>query len=64
MEAIIRVELGSSVSKMSTKEVKKRHFAYLLRRNPSLFIELANDENVQLKKFCYCSYRKQYYKTI
>ena len=50
MEAIMRVELGSSVSSMSTKELKRDTLLFA-RRNPSLFIELANDENVQLRNF-------------
>jgi len=50
MEAIMRVELGSSVSKMSTKELKRDSLLFA-RRNPALFIELANDENVQLRNF-------------
>jgi len=50
MEAIMRVELGSSVSTMSTKELKRDTLLFA-RRNPQLFIELANDENVQLRNF-------------
>ena len=50
MEAIMRVEVGSSVSKMSTKELKRDTLLFA-RRNPQLFIELANDENVQLRNF-------------
>lgn len=49
-EAIMRVEVGSKVSKMSSKELK-RDLLLFARRNPSLFIELANDENVQLRNF-------------
>ena len=50
MEAIMRVEIGSSVSKMSTKELKRDTLLFA-KRNPQLFIELANDENVQLRNF-------------
>ena len=50
MEAIMRVEIGSQVSKMSTKELKRDTLLFA-RRNPALFIELANDENVQLRNF-------------
>jgi len=46
-EAIVRVEVGSRV-KMSSKEIK-RDLVLLARRNPSLFLELANDDNVQLR---------------
>ena len=49
-EAILRVESGSSVSKMSSKELK-RDLMLFARSNPSLFIELANDENVTLRNF-------------
>jgi hypothetical protein len=49
-EAIMRVELGSAVSKMSSKEIK-RDLMLFAKRNPALFIELANDDNVQLRNF-------------
>jgi len=47
-EAIVRVEVGSRVNKMSSKEIK-RDLLLFARRNPSLFLELANDDNVQLR---------------
>ena len=47
-EAILRVEVGSEVSKMSSKEIK-RDLVLMARNNPELFIELANDENVGLR---------------
>ena len=47
-EAILRVEQGSRVSKMSSKELK-RDLMLLAKSNPELFIELANDENVGLR---------------
>ena len=47
-EAIVRVEVGSDVGKMSSKELK-RDLLLLARKNPALFIELANDENVHLR---------------
>lgn len=49
-EAIMRVENGSAVSKMSSKELK-RDLLVFAKRNPRLFLELANDENVQLRNF-------------
>ena len=49
-EAILRVEVGSSVTKMSSKELK-RDLLLFARNNPRLFIELANDDNVQLRNF-------------
>tara|TARA_Y100000015_G_scaffold42070_1_gene49019 strand:+ start:401 stop:1255 length:855 start_codon:yes stop_codon:yes gene_type:complete len=47
-EAIMRVELGSKVSEMSSKEIK-RDLLVFAKRNPMLFLELANDENVNLR---------------
>ena len=49
-EAIMRVEKGSEVSKMSSKELK-RDLLVFARRNPDLFLELATDDNVQLRNF-------------
>ena len=49
-EAIMRVEVGSEVSKMSSKELK-RDLMIFANENPQVFIELANDENVQLRNF-------------
>ena len=48
IEAIMRVEVGSKVSQMSSKELK-RDLLLFAKNNPSLFVELANDENVQLR---------------
>ena len=48
IEAIMRVEIGSKVSQMSSKELK-RDLLLFAKKNPSLFVELANDENVQLR---------------
>jgi hypothetical protein len=47
-EAIVRVEVGSRVNKMSSKEIK-RDLLLFAKRNPVLFLELANDDNVQLR---------------
>ena len=49
-EAIMRVEKGSEVSKMSSKELKRDSLVFA-RRNPVLFLELASDDNVQLRNF-------------
>ena len=49
-EAIMRVEIGSKVSDMSSKELKRDLLLYA-KRNPELFLELVNDENVQLRNF-------------
>lgn len=50
MEAIMRVEIGSRVSSMSSSELK-RDLLIFAKRNPSLFLELVNDDNVQLRNF-------------
>jgi len=47
-EAILRVDLGSKVSKMSSKEIRRDVLIYA-KENPQLFLELANDENVELR---------------
>jgi hypothetical protein len=47
-EAILRVEKGSEVNSMSSKELK-RDLLIFARNNPGLFINLANDDNVQLR---------------
>ena len=49
-EAIMRVEVGSKVSEMSSKELKRDLLLYA-KRNPILFLELVNDDNVQLRNF-------------
>ena len=49
-EAVMRVEIGSSVSSMSSKELKRDLLLYA-KRNPRLFLELLNDDNVVLRNF-------------
>ena len=49
-EAILRVEKGSAVSNMKSKELK-RDLLLFAKRKPGLFLNLANDENVQLRNF-------------
>jgi len=49
-EAILRVEQGSVVSTLSSKELK-RDILIFAKNNPKLFISLANDENVILRNF-------------
>tara|TARA_Y100000361_G_C11079316_1_gene300135 strand:+ start:37 stop:885 length:849 start_codon:yes stop_codon:yes gene_type:complete len=49
-EAIMRVEIGSKVSEMSSKELRRDLLLYA-RRNPELFLELLNDDNVVLRNF-------------
>ena len=49
-EAIMRAEIGSDVSKLSSKELR-RDLLVFARNNPKLFLELADDENVMLRNF-------------
>ena len=49
-EAIMRVEKGSEVSRLSSKELK-RDLLVFASNNPKLFLELADDENVMLRNF-------------
>ena len=49
-EAVLRVEMGSKVSGMSSKELKRDLLLYA-KKNPVLFLELVNDDNVQLRNF-------------
>ena len=49
-EAVMRVEIGSRVSEMSSKELKRDLLLYA-KRNPKLFLELVTDENVMLRNF-------------
>ena len=50
VEAVMRVEVGSRVSDMSSKELKRDLLLYA-KKNPGLFLELVNDENVMLRNF-------------
>ena len=47
-EAIVRTDVGSAVTKMTSKEIK-RDLMVFARNNPSLFLELANDENLNIR---------------
>ena len=48
LEAIMRTELGSSVAKMSSKELKRDAYRFA-KHNPELFMEVANDEDIKLR---------------
>lgn len=50
LEAILRVEFGNEVDKLSSKELKRDGLLFA-KRNPMLFVELASDENVELRNF-------------
>ncbi len=47
-EAILRVEVGGAVSKMTSKEIK-RDILLMARNNPGVFLELLQDDNVELR---------------
>jgi len=47
-EAILRVEIGSKVSNMTSKEIK-RDVLLMARRNPLMFLELIQDDNIELR---------------
>ena len=49
-EAIMRVEIGSKVADLSSKELRRDLLLYA-KRNPALFLESVNDDNVQLRNF-------------
>ena len=49
-EAVMRVEIGSKVSEMSSKELK-RDLLLFAKRNPRLFLDLVSDDNVMLRNF-------------
>lgn len=48
LEAIMRTELGSSVAKLSSKELKRDAYKFA-KSNPNLFLELAEDEDIKLR---------------
>ena len=47
-EAVLRVDKGNKVSEMTSKEIKRDVLLYA-KKNPKLFMELAADNNVQLR---------------
>ena len=49
-EAIMRVEMGSEVDRISSKELR-RDLLVFAKRNPILFLELVEDDNIQLRNF-------------
>ena len=50
MEAVMRVEIGSRVSEMTYKELK-RDLLIFAKKNPKLFLELVTDDAIQLRNF-------------
>jgi hypothetical protein len=49
-EAVMRAEIGSRVSTMTSKELR-RDMLLFARKNPRLFLELVTDDNVMLRNF-------------
>ena len=49
-EAIMRTEVGSKVSKMASKELR-RDLLVFAKKNPKLFLDLVSDDNVTLRNF-------------
>jgi len=47
-EAVLRVEFGNKVDQLSSSELK-RDLLIFAKKKPGLFIELANDDNVELR---------------
>jgi len=47
-EAVLRTEIGNKVAKMTSKELK-RDLLLFAKRSPILFLELANDENINIR---------------
>ena len=48
LEAILRTELGSTVTTMSSKELKRDAYRFA-KSNPTLFIELTEDDDLKLR---------------
>ncbi len=48
VEAIVRTEVGNKASQMSSKELK-RDLINIAKKDPRLFLELANDENINIR---------------
>ena len=53
-EAILRTEIGSEVNNLTSKELK-RDLLLFAKRNPNLFLDLAEDENVELRNIAIIS---------
>ena len=47
-EAVVRSSVGSEVSKMTSKEIK-RDLLLFAKNNPNLFLEIANDEDINIR---------------
>ena len=48
LEAIMRTEIGSGVSSMTSKELKRDAYRFA-KHNPALFVSVYNDEDIKLR---------------
>ncbi len=48
LEAVMRTELGGSVTEMTSKELKRDAYNFA-SRNPGLFMDLVNDDDIKLR---------------
>ena len=48
IEAIVRTQLGSGVSEMTSKELKRDALLFA-KKNPKLFLSLMKDDNIHLR---------------
>ena len=60
-EAIMRTEIGSKVNNLSSKELR-RDLLKFAKDQSRLFIELAKDDNVELRNFGVKAVEARYYK--
>jgi len=47
-EAVLRTEVGNRVSEMKSKELKRDLYIFA-KQNPVLFLEIANDDNIEVR---------------
>ncbi len=48
LEAVMRSEIGSTVTSMNSKELRRDAYVFA-KNNPELFVELANDDELELR---------------
>ena len=60
-EAVLRVEIGSSVAKLTSKELK-RDILLMAKKNPSAFLAIASDDNVGLRNIGIKAVEQQFIK--
>ena len=61
IEAVMRAYIGSSIDEMSSAEVKKDALLFA-KRNPRAFLELVNDDDLQLRNVAVKSFEYGYLK--